>query len=155
MDPLQFRRACAKFATGVAVATASGEDSTPHGMTVNSFTSVSLDPPLVLMCVDHSSNLFELFRRCSHYGINVLNAHQEELSNRFAQRGFDRFDGVEWHRGRTGVPLLGGAIAQFECEVRHRVEAGDHTILIAEALYAEWHQGTPVIYFDSGYRRIK
>jgi len=154
MDPSQFRRACAKFATGVAIATITGPGGVPHGMTINSFTSVSLDPPLVLICSDRSGNLASMFRECNFYGVNVLSQSQRELSNRFALRGHDRFDGVEWRAGRTGVPLIAGCLAWFECEVKHRVESGDHTILVAEVLDAGLGDGKPLLYFESGYRSI-
>ncbi len=154
VDAARFRRACSKFATGVAIATVVSSDGQPHGMTVNSFTSVSLEPPLVLVCVDAGGNMAGLFAQASHYGVNVLRESQADLSNRFSQRGFDRFDSVAWTRGAAGVPMLDGALARFECAVRHRVVAGDHSILIAEVVAAEYEDGAPLLYFDSGYRAL-
>jgi len=86
--------------------------------------------------------------------INVLTEAQEDLSVRFARRGHDRFDGVQWYSGGTGAPLLPGALASFECAVTKMVEAGDHTILIAKVLYAECRDGKPLVYFSSAYRKL-
>jgi flavin reductase (DIM6/NTAB) family NADH-FMN oxidoreductase RutF len=154
VDPKLFRRTCARFATGITVATLIGTDKLPHGMTVNSFTSVSAVPPLVLVCVDYSSNLLPHFRAATHYGVNVLNEDQQDLSNRFAAKGQDRFIGVTWDRGETGVPLLPGALAHMECAIRNVVEAGDHAIFIAEVIRASISEGKPLLFFDSGYRKM-
>ena len=155
IDHLAFRRACARFATGITVATALDRDGAPHGMTVNSFASVSLDPPLVLISVDHSSVMLDLFRDSGRYGISVLSHSQRDLSQRFAERGQDRFNGTPWVPGQTGVPLLPDALAHFECEIRNIVNAGDHAILIAEVVALNAQEGTPVVFFDSGYRRLE
>lgn len=155
LDSIVFRRTCAKFATGVAVATVLDGDGNPHGMTVNSFTSVSLNPPMVLFCVDHSATLLGTFRGATHYGLSVLADSQQSLSNRFAQRGQDRFDGVEWQRGLHGVPLIPGALAHLTCAVRQVIEAGDHSILLAEVVDAALFDGHPLLYFDSAYRRVE
>lgn len=154
VDATQFRRTCARFATGIAIATVNDEEGAPHGMTVNSFTSVSLVPPLVLFCVDYSANLLPLFRLARYYGLSVLSEEQEFLSSRFAQRGQDRFDGVDWFAGQMGVPLIPGALAHLECEVRQVVEAGDHAIFIAEVVTAGTAGGQPLLYFDSNYRHL-
>lgn len=150
----EFCRACGKYATGVTVLTVIGPDGAPHGMTANSFTSVSIDPLLVLVCVDHSARILDYFRTGKHMAINVLTEAQQDLSVRFARRGQDRFGGVAWYAGVTGAPLLPGALASFECAVTKMVEAGDHTILIAEVLYAECGEGKPLVYFSSGYRKL-
>ncbi len=152
IDSVNFRRACAKFATGIAVATVMDREGAPHGMTVNSFTSVSAGPPLVLICVDKASVLLELFRAAGQYGISVLKDGQRELSQRFAERGEDRFNSTPWIAGRIGVPLLPDALAHFECEIRQSVDAGDHAVLIAEVLALNMFEGSPLVYFDSGYR---
>jgi flavin reductase (DIM6/NTAB) family NADH-FMN oxidoreductase RutF len=150
-DPANFRRCCSKFATGVTVATALDATGAPHGLTVNSFTSVSLVPPLVLICIDYSSNVLPIFRQATHYGINILGVEQRDLSAKFAMRGQDRFDNVTWERGETNVPLIPDALAQFECAVRHVVEAGDHAIFVAQVERAAHREGKPLLYFDSGY----
>ena len=150
-DPAQFRRACARFATGITVSTALAADGTPHGFTANSFTSVSMEPPLVLICVDHRANVLRHFEQASHFGINILAEDQEAISVRFAEKGLDRFNGIDWHAGATGVPLLGGALARFECATRQKIEAGDHLIILGEVLHAEWETGAPLLYYASAY----
>ena len=155
MDPSQFRRACAQFATGIAIASALDADGFPHGMTINSFTSVSVDPPLVLICVDRTSNLLPIFARCGHYGLSFLGCHQQSLSTHFAGRGHDRFNGTPWIAGATGVPLIPEALAHLECRITQSAIAGDHAILIAEVISADIQTGRPLLYFASGYRRME
>jgi flavin reductase (DIM6/NTAB) family NADH-FMN oxidoreductase RutF len=152
LDSKSFRRGCAKFATGIAIASVLDQGGSPHGLTVNSFTSVSAVPPLVLVCIDYSCSVLPIFRKASHYALSVLNEHQQQLSTKFAIRGQDRFDGVEWTSGQTGVPLIPGALAHFECKVNNTVEAGDHAVFIAEVVRLDCHDGNPLLYFDSGYR---
>ncbi|MFN7918598.1 MAG: flavin reductase family protein [Bryobacteraceae bacterium] len=151
----EFRRLCSRFATGVAIATTLDERGQPHGMTVNSFASVSLDPPMVLICVDLQSNLMPMFLHCRYYGVNVLNEDQQELSHRFAQSGHDRFGGIEWQAGKSGVPLLPGALAHFECRLDRSLDAGDHAVLIGEVVGGRAFSGSPLLYFESKYRRLK
>jgi len=149
-----FRRACSKYATGVTITTLIGTDGAPHGLTVNSFTSVSVVPPMVLVCIDYASNILPHFRAATHYGVNVLSEEQQDLSNRFAQRGLDRFEGVAWEKGETGVPLLPGSLTHFECKIQNVVEAGDHAIFIAEVVNMTTADGKSLLYFDGGYRKV-
>src|SRR5579863_10176374 len=118
----EFRRACGRFATGITIASVLDADGAPHGLTVNSFTSVSLDPPLILICLGHAVTTIDAFRSSTHFGISVLAEHQGAISDRFARKGHDRFDGLEWYRGESGVPLLAGALAAIECRVRQRLD---------------------------------
>jgi flavin reductase (DIM6/NTAB) family NADH-FMN oxidoreductase RutF len=150
----EFRRACGRFATGVTIASVLDETGTPHGLTVSSFTSVSLDPPLVLICLGHETASLETFRKAKHFGINVLTLDQRGLSERFARKGHDRFDGLEWTPGETGVPLLAGALAHMECAVTQWITAGDHEILIGEMVCARVNKGEPLIHFSSRYRKL-
>lgn len=151
VDSESFRRACSKFATGITVATVLDSDGVPHGMTANSFTSVSCDPPLVLLCIDHRTTILPAFRAGIHFGINVLGEEQRQLSVRFAQKGRDRFDGIPWTAGQTGVPLLEDALACFECRITQRVTAGDHDIFIGEVTATVLREGRPLLFFNSGY----
>jgi flavin reductase (DIM6/NTAB) family NADH-FMN oxidoreductase RutF len=150
----EFCRACAKFPTGVTIVTVLDADGSPHGMTASSFTSVSLEPRLVLVCVDHRASVLAHLRRAQHIGINILSENQQELSAHFARPGHDRFDGVEWLAGDGGVPLIPGVLARFECSIHRMIDAGDHTILIAEVLDAEHTNGRPLVYFASGYHKL-
>ena len=154
VSPDDFRRACGRFATGVCVATVLDPQGGPHGLTVSSFTSVSLEPPLVLICLGHAVTLIEHFRSAKHFGINVLREDQRDLSDRFARKGFDRFDGLPWNPGATGVPLLPGALAAMECEVDQRVTSGDHDILIGRMMRIVVEEGNPLIYYASRYRGL-
>jgi flavin reductase (DIM6/NTAB) family NADH-FMN oxidoreductase RutF len=149
-----FRRACSRFATGVAVAGAIDANGMPHGLTVNSFSSVSLDPPLILICLGHAIAAIDVFRQSRYFGLSVLRENQRELSERFATRFDDRFESLAWRRGEMGVPLLDGALATIECETRHRLTAGDHDIFIGEMLRASADDGQPLIYFASDYGRL-
>lgn len=151
----EFRRACSRFATGVTVATVLDSQGTPHGLTVSSFTSVSLDPPLILICLGHAVTAIDIFRAATHFGVNVLSAAQQDLSDRFARKGFDRFDGTPWQPGETGVPLLPGALAQIECAVHHRVTSGDHDIFIARMVRAHVADGDPLIHFGGAYHHLR
>ncbi len=153
-DAADFRHVCAKYATGITITTVCGDDGSPHGMTVNSFSSVSLAPPLILVCIDLRAALMPLFRTGKHFGVNVLSEAQKDLSNRFAQKGEDRFEGVAWVTGASGVPLIRGALASFECAVTKIIEAGDHIVAIGEVLHIERAEGRPLIYFDSKYRTL-
>jgi flavin reductase (DIM6/NTAB) family NADH-FMN oxidoreductase RutF len=150
----EFRRACGRFATGVTVATVLDAKSIPHGLTVSSFTSVSLEPPLILICLGHAVTCIEAFRAASYFGINVLTADQRELSDRFARKGHDRFDGLTWQRGETGVPLIPGSLAQIECAVHERFSSGDHDILVGRMVRSVVDDDDPLLYFASRYREI-
>jgi flavin reductase ActVB len=150
----QFRLACSRFATGVTVATVLDAEGTPHGLTVSSFTSVSLDPPLVLICLGHAVTVIEAFRQAKHFGINVLTADQRAISDRFARKGLDRFDGLAWARGATGVPILPGVLAAIECAVHDRFTSGDHDIFVGRMVHTKVAEGEPLLYFASGYREI-
>jgi flavin reductase (DIM6/NTAB) family NADH-FMN oxidoreductase RutF len=114
-----------------------------------------LDPPLVLICLGLDVATIEHFRNSSHFGINVLNEDQQALSEIFATKGRDRFDGIPWQCGETGVPLIAGALARIECGVYRRVLMGDHEIFVGEMLRAQVREGAPLIYFASTYRRLE
>jgi len=149
-----FREACAKFASGVAVATVRASDSTPHGLTVSSFTAVSIEPPLILVCIDYACGFLEHFRASTHFGVNVLAESQRELSVIFAEKPEGRFDGVEWYSSKSGVPLLRNCLTNLECRVSSIVEAGDHAIFLAEVVEAESRDGGPLLYFNRDYRGL-
>jgi flavin reductase (DIM6/NTAB) family NADH-FMN oxidoreductase RutF len=109
---------------------------------------------MLLVCIDYECSVLPLFRANPHYGICILGDEQQDLSIRFAQRGRDRFDGVDWVPGETGVPLIPSALAHFECEVHQTVEAGDHAVFIAEVVRALFREGKPLLYFGSGYHSL-
>jgi flavin reductase (DIM6/NTAB) family NADH-FMN oxidoreductase RutF len=134
-DTKLLRRAFGTFATGVTIVTVGGD--TPHGMTANSFTTVSLDPPLVLICVGREAVMHSILTDESQFGVSVLASHQAGLATFFADRsrplGAEQFDGVDFQPGAfTGAPLIADALSHFECKVRGTFDGGDHTIFLAE-----------------------
>lgn len=131
-DQKEYRSALASFATGVTVVTTTDDTGAAHGLTVNSFTSVSLDPPLVLWCLGNKSDSFELFSKTDHYAINILAAGETDFAMRFAGKGDQQLVPQEFEVLNTAAPVLAQAIATFDCKVVQRVEAGDHLILIGE-----------------------
>ncbi|MBI4889658.1 MAG: flavin reductase family protein [Acidobacteria bacterium] len=155
LDGKAFRKACGTFATGIAVAAVIGRDGKPHGLTINSFTSVSLDPPLVLLCIGHKAASHGPFSSATTFSINILSDAQSDLSTRFASSHPNRFEGVDWFEGELGSPVLGGSLAVMKCEMRERVEAGDHTIFIGLVRRAEVNDGAPLVYFSGSYRELK
>ena len=150
----EFRRACGRFATGVTIATVLDRAGSPHGVTVSSFTSVSLEPPLILICLGHRVTMIDTFRQAKVFGINVLSDQQRELSDRFARKGHDRFNGLKWQRGESGVPLLPGCIAMIECTIHQRFTSGDHDIFVGEMVRGRIVEGDPLIYYASAYRQL-
>jgi len=143
----QFRQALGQFATGVTVVTAINSEGGLVGLTVSSFNSVSLSPPLVLWSLALKSSSMAALLTCKHYAINVLSAEQSALGNQFATLGIDRYAGVHWHPGQHGAPLLVGAVATFECFNRSRHEEGDHIIFVGEVERCSHRdQVDPVVY---------
>lgn len=151
----EFRQVCGQFATGITIVTTVAGDGSPQGMTANSFTSVSLEPPMVLVCVDlRAGRMLECFEQAGRFAVNILAEAQKELSNRFARQGLDRFEGVSFEQGTSGMPLLPGSLATMECIIRQSVDAGDHRILLGEVTGAAIQAGVPLLYYGSGYRLL-
>ena len=154
-DARTLRDAMGCFATGITVVTALAADGSPVGLTANSFTSVSLDPPLLLVCIANGAGSAPILRGASHFGVNVLQTSQQQTSNRFVGRGEDRFSATPWEPGDSGVPLLSGSLVSFECH-RHAVhEGGDHFILVGQVTRAQFEpRRDPLLYFRGKYRRL-
>ena len=154
-DARTLRDAMGCFATGITIVTALDADGRPVGLTANSFTSVSLDPPLLLVCIANSAGTAPVLRSAARFGVNVLQIGQQPASNRFAGKGEDRFASTAWGPGETGVPLLDGSLVSFEC-TRHAVhEAGDHFLLIGDVVRAQFEpRRDPLLYFRGKYRRL-
>ncbi len=149
-----FRDALGRFATGVTVVTAVA-DGRPIGMTVNSFSSVSLDPPLILFALGLQTHVYDDLAKADHFAVNMLAAGQEDLSVMFAGPVDARFEGVSWREGpASGAPLLAGCMAHLECATEHRYPGGDHLILVGRVLALGVDEAgvNPLIYFHSGYR---
>jgi flavin reductase (DIM6/NTAB) family NADH-FMN oxidoreductase RutF len=155
VSPELFRRACALFATGVAVLSTRGADGTPHGLTVNAFCSLSLTPPLVLVAVDRVCSLLETFEKSGHFALNFLSQSQRDLSIRFSEIPEGRFTGVSWSPGVDGAPLIDGVIGSIECRTTRVIDAGDHRALIGEVIAATVGEGDPLVFFRSMYTMIQ
>ena len=151
VDTRAFRLALGRFVTGITVITTLAKDGRPVGLTVNSFNSVSLDPPLVLWSIDRRGSFYDAFAGCARFAVNVLCADQRDLSRRFAGIPDERFEGVDIEPGQGGIPLLKGCIAWFECRTRHRYDGGDHLILVGEVDRFEHHPGQELLYFAGQY----
>lgn len=154
-DSREFRRALGQFATGIAVITARAQDGSPVGLTVNSFSSVSLDPPLILWSLSLYSPSLAVFQHCSHYAVNVLSAQQQALSVVFSGPREDRFSGLESVDGLGGAPLLEGCLARFECRNEIRYAGGDHLIFVGEVERFSRREGDALIYFGGRYRGLQ
>ena len=150
----EFRAAMGRFASGVTVVTLKGEDNRPGGMTVSAFSSLSLEPPLILVCIDKRASVHEYFKEGNHFAVNILAEDQEVISRRFASKDEDRFDGVGYKDGTTGAPTLDGAIACLECRVVHEYPGGDHTIVVGEVIHTYATDGKPLTYFRGGYAQL-
>jgi len=145
-DRRQFRDALSQFATGVTIITTRLPDGGFLGLTASSFNSVSLDPPLVLWSLACGASSLPVFSGNSHYVINVLAGDQQELAERFARRIDNRFDGVEFELSRTGLPVIKGAAAWFECHNRSRYPEGDHVIFVGEVEHCVAHPGSALVF---------
>ena len=152
-DPKALRRVLGCFATGVCVLTARDPDGRPVGMTVNSFSSLSLDPPLVLWSIARHSALHAAFTAASHWAINILGVAQAPLAQQFAQRGADRFGGLEFDAGLAALPLLRGCIAHLQCHRFGATDLGDHTLMIGRILALEGSTAEPLVFHAGQFLR--
>ena len=148
---LNLRNAFGSFLTGVTVITTLDKNGSPRGFTANSFTSVSLDPPMLLICLAKSANSFSAFKECDHFSVNVLGEGQREISGLFASKLKDKFKIAEWYSGFADIPLISGAIASFVCIRENLVEAGDHIVLIGQVKDYTSNSGAPLGYFKGNY----
>lgn len=152
LDSRDLRRALGQFATGVTVITTRAEDGRGVGVTANSFTSLSLDPPLVMWALDRNTPSWATFQLCTSFAVNVLAAGQHHLSRQFSTPADDKFAGVEFTDGPGGVPLLDGVLAHFICRPVRQIEAGDHVVVIGEVERYETFGGEPLVFHSGRYR---
>ena len=155
-----FRHTLGRFASGVTVLTIRGAHGQPHGMTASAFCSVSLEPPLVLVCVDHNARTHQLMSKADFFGINVLRDDQREVSEYFARRerdseqpGAERL--VHYKETANGTPMLERSLAEIECRRVAAHEAGDHTVYVGQVEELHYHEGEPLIYFRGAYRALR
>ena len=149
LDSWDFKQAVGVFTTGVTVVTSCDREGNRSGLTANSFASVSLEPPLVLFCVDHRAPSLEGLIRSEHFAINVLAADQEDIAKRFARSAPDKFAGINWRIGIFGAPLLDRCIATIECTLEHSLGSGDHDIIIGRVHRVRMYEGEPLIFHRS------
>jgi flavin reductase (DIM6/NTAB) family NADH-FMN oxidoreductase RutF len=156
LDPDSFRSVLGRFAAGVTVVTTADETGRDHGMTVSAFCSLSLTPPLVLVCVDHTASMHDVLVPGAPFVVNVLSAGQEALSRRFADGDPpNRFEGLGYQRGTTGVAILDEILAWVECRVAAIHPGGDHTIVVGHVEAAGARQDRPLLYYRGGYAQLE
>jgi len=154
IDNDEFRAALSRFASGITVVTTKDAEGRLHGITVSAFCSVSLDPPLILICVEKTTGSHYAIEQSGIFVVNVLNASQSELSERFASTLPDKFDDIDFVMGINCIPLLGGSLVNLECRLKSVCDGGDHTIFVGEVERAMIRDGDPLVYFHSDYRVI-
>jgi flavin reductase (DIM6/NTAB) family NADH-FMN oxidoreductase RutF len=155
IDADTFRSVLGRFASSVTIVTTRDAQGVDHGMTVSAFCSLSLDPPMVLFCVDHVASMHEMLLAHPACGVSILSSNQEAYSRRFADQDNERFDGIAYSRGETGAVLLDEALAHLECRLVAHHEGGDHTVFVAEVDRAQPRQGRPLLYYRGGYAQLE
>tara|TARA_R110001599_G_scaffold353866_1_gene600943 strand:- start:65790 stop:66266 length:477 start_codon:yes stop_codon:yes gene_type:complete len=155
IDSLDFRNALGRFATGVCVISTVSAKGTPLGLTANSFTSVSLDPPLVLWNLQNNSDVYDIFSAPEHFAINVLASEHHGHSNQYAKKGDHLLDPAHFSIGEFGSPIVAEALVTFECELHATYEAGDHLIIVGRVkhVYAR-EEGEPLLFYSGNYHRL-
>ncbi|HEV8306277.1 MAG TPA: flavin reductase family protein [Methylomirabilota bacterium] len=155
VTPAEFRSALREFPAGVTVVTTRDREGRPCGLTASAFTSVSLEPPLVLVCIDHGATAYRAFQEYGWFAVNMLGKSQEHLSRHFASTMADKFSGIAHHEGQARLPILEDVVAALECRVLHRYEGGDHTIFVGKVEGVRVGDGSPLVYFRGGYHHLE
>ncbi len=153
-NPARFKNTLGRFASGVTVITTTDAGGQDHGMTLSAFSSLSLDPPLVLVCIGDAASIAGAMAKAECFAVNILAEDQEHLSRRFSEKDADRFEGIAMTRGTSGLLLLDGALAHAECRVTARYPGGDHTIVVGEIIATSVREGHPLLYYRGGYARL-
>ena len=154
ISPDDFRKVLGHFAAGVTVITTTDGEGRPTGLTATAFTSVSLEPPLVLVCISHKSQSYPALLERGHFAVNFLRREQEDVSRRFATTRLDKFDGVPYRMSALKLPILTEALAHVECVTVDQHVEGDHTILIGRVEASDSAVGDPLVYFRGQYGRV-
>lgn len=153
-DPLQLRRALGCFATGVTVVTTADPSGNVVGLTVNSFSSVSLDPPLILWSLRRKSRNLDAFRQAGRFAVNILKSDQQLVAERFCMIGTERFEGVEYEWGELDVPIISDALAWFECGVDSEFEGGDHVIVLGRVISFRYTDHAPLLFHGGDFYHL-
>ncbi|HZY60189.1 MAG TPA: flavin reductase family protein [Candidatus Binataceae bacterium] len=154
IDKNELRRVMGHFATGVTVITTLSKEGKMHGLTANAVSSLSLVPPLLIICVDKKAESYASFEESKVFTVNILADDQEDISRRFAVSGGEKFEGVAYRRGANGAPILHGVLAHLECKLYATFDGGDHTIYLGEIEEAETREVKPLLFFRGGYRAM-
>ncbi len=155
-DSSEFRRVLGHWVTGVAIVASRDAGGEPCGLTANAVSSLSLDPSLVLVCIDRSANSHDCIRDAGVFTVNMLASGDERLARRFSANDWEhKFDGVGWHTATTGAPVLDDALAWIDCRITSRHDGGDHSIFIGEVLAADAREGEPLLFYRGGYGRFR
>ena len=152
VGPDEFKKALRCFSSGVTVVTIR-EGNAVHGITVSAFSSLSLAPPLVLVCIDKGAAAHDAFGKAGKFVVNILAENQEDVSNCFATRADDKFEKSKWHDGVLGIPVIDGALGVVECVLHDSLPGGDHTIFVGRVVASSATEGRPLLYGQGGYRR--
>ena len=150
----EFRAALSRFASGVTVVTLKDGEGNMHGITVSAFSSVSLNPPLILVCIDNEAGSHYAFHQGKRFVVNILREEQTEYSNRFASQIPDKFFNIHHHEGLEGIPVLKDSLVNLECRLVQAHKAGDHTIFIGEIERTHIKEGNPLVYYLGDYKKI-
>ena len=155
ITPDQFRAALGRFASGVTVVTSKDKEGRIFGMTVSAFSSVSLNPPLVLICIDKNTGTHHALTETDSFVVNILREDQQYISDRFASFLPDKFEIVKLREGIDGLPVIVDALANLECRLVHTYAGGDHTVYVGEIQHATINDGKPLLYWHGNYRKIE
>lgn len=155
VNPDEFRAVLGRFPSGVTIVTTKGADDSDQGMTVSAFCSVSLEPPLVLICIEKSASVYEALTTAAGFAVNILSAKQEQIARRFSIVDIDRFEGVGFTRSSNGYAILDDVLGVLECSRFALHDAGDHTIILGEVEATRVETGTPLLYYRGGYAQLE
>jgi flavin reductase (DIM6/NTAB) family NADH-FMN oxidoreductase RutF len=155
VNPDEFRAVLGRFASGITAVTTKGADGSDQGMTVSAFASVSLDPPLVLVCIEKSASAYPALTDAPGFVVNILSAKQEQIARRFATNDIDRFEGVGFTRSSAGYAILEDVLGVLECRRFAMHDGGDHTIILGEVDATRVESGTPLLYYRGGYAQLE
>ena len=155
VDQHSFRAVLGRFSSGVTIVTTRDKRKRDQGMTVSAFCSVSLEPPLVLICIEHTASIYGSLDKATHFTVNILSEGQEAIARRFAERGANRFSGIGFTPGQNGMAIIDDVLGYVECEVLSRHQAGDHDIIVGTVDAAIANEGKPLLYYRGGYAQLE
>ena len=154
MNDEEFKLAMGRFPSGVTIVTTVGLEGKKCGFTASAFSSLSLDPPLILVCLATSADCYNSFNSCDKFAINIIGKEQEELAFKFAAKGVEKFNGNEFKEGAIGLPILPNCIVSLECNTKDTYPAGDHAILVGEVKHIHLNDGTPSVWYEGKFRKL-